>query len=832
MNGLSPDLRNSISNSFISIGYKSECIKKEYYFTDFFAEEPLLRKIDMAIFGHEPFDYRSACLSISSLNDKNQIDEQAFQLRALGAPYNFIIRNGKSELYSNLGKSVKWVETVETKNLTRYINTNKKYLYPDEIIRQKSNFSQPKSQQLNLFIDSGILIALENEASKKLEYLITSILYKIEELNSTLNKPLDANNIFKTLFKFITAKLLSDRNIKTSPVINFERPLDVIEAIGNYYNTLNGNDHTLINSKILDLITSEVSSLIKLNNLSIDSLTYIYENTFVTPSRRKDFGIHSTPSYIADYLLSKLPIENLSSVDWNFFDPMCGHGILLIAAMRKMRPFLPKEWNGRQRHKFFIDHIFGTEIDSFSIEVAKMCLTLSDFPEANGWNLQHQNIFEGNLLVDKLKKTKIFIANPPFEYGFFFNKQIPKPSYLLQKVLPNLSDKSLIGIILPNPFLDSLDYRKDRDLLLNNYNIISITNLPENVFQYSSSETSIIIAEKTHAKRFTPVKYSEVYKVDLDNFKVNYQPSWSDEVEKNYFLKNNCELKVPFLKDLWDELSNYPKLDDFVDIKLGVQHEPSLVTPKKHFREKKIAGFAPAITSCEGLFQYYAEKTSYIPVDVKLRRKRAMGAWELNWREPKIIVPVARISGGPWKFAAAIDLKERYVTRNFYAIWSKKQGLDLKVLAALLNSPIAALYVFVHTHGKNIPERIYKNIPVPSKIFSSQLYIKELVDAYLDNLNKDNSLSYEILLNIDAEILKLYKLPPVLEFKLLKIFNGFPRPVPFEFIEYFPSNFESYIPLHIMISNRYKNSNFNKFIDHFPLLKNPDVIDYLKQLGP
>lgn len=829
-NNLNSILTKSICDSFISIGYKKKCIRKEYSFSDFFAEKPLLRKTDLAIFGHEPFDYKSTCFSLNYFNNEYQEEEQAVQLRALGAPYNIIIKNDKSELYSNLGNSVKLIEKIDTINLTGFIKSHKTYLCPEEIIRQKSNFSQPNPQQLNFFIDSGILIALENEASKKLEYLITSILFKVEQLNQKLKHPFDANRIFRILFKFITAKLFLDRNIKTNPVIDFEKPLDVDAAICNYYNTEPEDIFESNNPKILEIIATEVSSLIKLNNLSVDSLTYIYENTFVTPNRRKNFGIHSTPSYIADYLLAQLPIENLPKDQWKFFDPMCGHGILLIAAIRKMRPYLPTEWSGRERHKFFTNHLTGTEIDPFSIEVAKMCLTLSDFPEANGWNLQNQDIFRDSLIEENLQSAKIFIANPPFEYGKFGGRQIPKPSYLLQRVLPNLSNKSLIGIILPKPFLDSIDYRKDREYLLKNFNLISITSLPENVFQHSTSETSIVIAEKTEEKQYHSINYSEVYKEKISDFKVNFEPSWSNEVDKEYFIQNNSEFKVPYLKDLWDKLSCLPKLEDFVDVKLGVQHEPGIVSPSRDYIKEWKKGFAPAITSCKGLFQFHSHNINYIPTDPKYRRKRAMGAWELDWKEPKIIVPVARISGGPWKYAAALDMDGRFITRNFYVIWSKIKSIDLKVLAALLNSPIAALYVFVHTHGKNIPERVYKNIPIPQKLLSSQIYIKDLVNEYLYNIDRDKTISRELLLSIDAEILKLYNLPPSMEYALLKSFAGYQRPVPFEFIEYFPSTFESFLPLHIQISGNYKKSNFKNFAERFPII-NSEAIDYLKEIG-
>ena len=221
-----------------------------------------------------------------------------------------------------------------------------------------------------------------------------------------------------------------------------------------------------INKEIVQASVNSISHTISLNNLSIDTLTYIYENTFVSPKNRKELGIHSTPSYVADFILSKMPIENIPIEKLNIFDPMCGHGIFLVAAMRKLKEILPIDWNGKRRHKYFIKHLHGIEIDNFAIEVANMCLTLADFPESNGWQLQHGNVFKNNLLENYLKSTTVLVGNPPFEYENYRGHHIPKPALLLNQALPALPEQSYMGIVLPSAFLDSVDYRKTRETLL------------------------------------------------------------------------------------------------------------------------------------------------------------------------------------------------------------------------------------------------------------------------------------------------------------------------------------------------------------------------------
>lgn len=70
-----------------------------------------------------------------------------------------------------------------------------------------------------------------------------------------------------------------------------------------------------------------------------------------------------------------------------------------------------------------------------------------------------------------------------------------------------------------------------------------------------------------------------------------------------------------------------------------------------------------------------------------------------------------------------------------------------------------------------------------------------------------------LLLAIDAEILRLYQLPPKLEKELLDYFAGWPRPgVPFEFDRYYSPGFESYVPLHVYLSPEFQGSTVSRLL--------------------
>ena len=82
-------------------------------------------------------------------------------------------------------------------------------------------------------------------------------------------------------------------------------------------------------------------------NLSVEVLAYIYENTLVDDLARKRLGIHSTPSSIARYLVNRLPFEGFSQDDRRVVEPCSGHSIFLVAALQRLRDLLPADFDDK-----------------------------------------------------------------------------------------------------------------------------------------------------------------------------------------------------------------------------------------------------------------------------------------------------------------------------------------------------------------------------------------------------------------------------------------------------------------------------------------------------
>jgi hypothetical protein len=563
--------------AFKEIGYQNKLIRSDYEFADFFEQSTFTRRIMLGVFGQEPLNYRSACFGVDIRKPETVHEDSVNELRAFGSPVIFIIQNGITQTWHNTGHRLIQKEEFKTEHLPNIIKSNKAIWKPEEMIRAKTGFKTPGPRQLD-FIDAGLMPALEKEASRKLDEIIRGILHVVEQAHLKNKVKFDAQKTFQVLFRFLTAKLIQDSPIPQSKDIDFKSPEQTLKIVSGYYGS---SEKPLIKNtpkEILSCMSEEIGGIFSLKNISVDTLTYIYENTFVSEKSRKKMGIHSTPSYVAEYVVSQLPIEELPRKEWNFLDPTCGHGIFLIAAMRRMRELLPAGWSGKQRHNFFVNKLHGIEIDAFSIEVARMCLMLADFPESNSWDLHHGDIFSGKILEQNTAKTTILIGNPPFEKFSVNGTEIPKPVHLLNRALPAMSQAGMIGMVLPRSFLDGQDYRNERSTLLKDFEILSLTALPDKTFLHSGAETAILVAIKRKKKNGNLVTYRDVKDQHMERFRLKAEVTWEDKVPQTYFSEHQQNrLIVPVLREVWDYLAMLTKLEDYAKIKIGVQYEPKAV---------------------------------------------------------------------------------------------------------------------------------------------------------------------------------------------------------------------------------------------------------------
>src|SRR5262249_52910876 len=133
------------------------------------------------------------------------------------------------------------------------------------------------------------------------------------------------------------------------------------------------------------------------------------------------------------------------------------------------------------------------------------------------------------------------------------------------------------------------------------------------------------------------------------------------------------------------------------------------------------------------------------------------------------------------------------------------------------NSPFANAYVYTHTGKRDVLTGMMRAMPIPHLAVSAVQRVVEAVHAYFEavapSVGESMTFAFDphaacmLLQHVDAEILRLYGLPPRLERQLLDLFSGYERPgVPFDFRRYFPEDFEPYFPLHFYLAEEYQRS--------------------------
>jgi hypothetical protein len=194
--------------------------------------------------------------------------------------------------------------------------------------------------------------------------------------------------------------------------------------------------------------------------------------------------------------------------------------------------------------------------------------------------------------------------------------------------------------------------------------------------------------------------------------------------------------------------------------------------------------------SGESLAQFEVKQTVYL--DARTLNLRG-GAINYPWESPKIITNAIRTSRSPWRLAATVDTDGLLVSQQFYGIWlqePKDLSLSLVELCAILNSPLANAFSFIHDEQKHLRKETLQTLPLPSVRISRE--VESLIGEYVAASEGDDGPLFssrpksaqDILMEIDALVLKAYDLPPKLERELLRFMSKSHRPSRAEFEGY------------------------------------------------
>ena len=623
--------------------------------------------------------------------------------------------------------------------------------------------------------------------------------------------------LFKFVFWVLTAKVFQDRDVQDFQEVSAD-PDAVIAAVARHYCQ---DVPQLLNRRARVAAFTNAWSALDFRNLSVEVLSQIWSTTLVDRETRKRLGIHRTPRTIVRYIVDRMPFSSSGDDSLLVFEPCSGTAAFLIGAINALRA---KTFGAspEERHQYFVKHLAGAEHDPFAVEISTLALTLTDFPNPNGWAISHQDVFVRGAMTETLHRSGVVLCNPPFETFDAEERQLyrpeflPKPAELLRLVLRDLHPRGVIGFVLPFAAIDGRAYKGIRKMLARRFGALQLVALPDRAFKEADSETVLLVATEPIPHEGCRVAFRRV-RDDAEawrRFDLQHEVSVDFSTQVGISTAANG-LGVPSLPEVWSYLLHHPRLGEVADIHRGLEWHERSVFVKPTPAEGYQLGVAPRTR----FDVFEVPRMMYLSVKPEDQRRNA---WRHAWHKKKTIFNKTTRSRGPWRIAAFPDRVGVTCHQTYNAAWSVSGDYDEVLLAAVLNAPVANAFVASREGKTDNTIETLRLIPVPILTQEQRGALRSLVQCYQQLIGEpaivrgSTDAGERLLKSIDAIVMDGYGLPPRLEREVLDYFRGYRRPVGHEFGPYFSEQDESLFSL-----TEYLDSGFPKATAG-ELLRNPE----------
>jgi hypothetical protein len=785
--------------------------------------------IPLAAFAHEPADVRSACVAV--LGRDGDPATAVLSCRGLGAPVVFVCHADRLQWWNQGTDRPRQQEEIPASLLNTFFHAHRTEFSPDAIYRAKTRGRLGEGQLR--FVDIGLMPLVEREIGERLTSLVERVFGRLKhDLGFEEPTAAEGHWLLRAAFWLLAAKVLRDKEVPGFKTLSLSDPRDAWARLQKHYCSADASVPSFTRSELAALGSAAaiVDQFDSLAHVTVESLAAVYETAFITKEQRKAWGIHSTPAFLVDYMLWRLApwITEIPAGERRIFEPACGHGAFLVGAMRLLRDLLPAT-TPEKRHDYLRTRLCGLDQDAFAIEVARLSLTLADVPNPNGWRLERGDMFQGQALARRAADAMILLANPPFEkfartdqakYGrpgaTLLNT---KAAEVFGRTLRHLRPGAVFGLVAPQGFLHSENGRELRAWMLDNLELLEVSLFADKLFAHADVESSILLGRRPPiaVRTNVTVRYRRVREADIALFRSSYQATTERAVPQARFRTDELrDIRLPELEEVWACLGGVLHLEDLALSGKGFDFvgrrslRQSEVTWSRRPFPGSVRGF---VRLAESVQIHELPPLFYVnlapSVIATARTGLAVGI-------PQVLLNYARVSRGPWRLKGLLDRKGHPVTSNFLTVRPRSEDTCLEYLWALVNSPLSNAFAFTHSEKRHVLAGTMRQLPVPRASNTDMQRVTDAVRAYFaevspaeEGLKAQTSpdRARDLLLAVEAEVLRLYGLPPRLERQVLDLFAGHLRPgVPFAFDRYYPDGFVPFVPLHVYLSENYRRS--------------------------
>jgi hypothetical protein len=819
---------SSFKDGLHSLGFKDRQIAGRYSFADIRRGRSLPVEVSLAAFSGHPLSYRNACVGVAFSGSERPTAAFAADYRALGAPLFFEVAASGIQPWSLGADAPKPMgKAFKPESIDREFRRHRELWNPEILGRVKKAADVTADSQLDLF-NRGLLPVLEKFFSRELKTLLeASFSMTVECYRRVHSAEPDVRSLFPFLFRFVTAKIFMDR-ADARGWSDLGTPRQIFQKAEDHSGSglIAKLPREFLHQRVLSTAWESISGSLNFQNLWVPDLAEIYESAFITKETRKQLGTHSTPHGLAEYVVNSLPWETLPLERRRVFEPFSGHGMLLASAMQRMGEDLDPALAPAKRHDYFRRRLTGVEKDPFAIEVCRLLLTLTDYPNHNSWDLHHDDVFTWSGWNAALNDCDVVLANPPYEPFKGDQKRAAgatkpnPPAEFLHRLM--LSPPAMLGLILPQSFLSSPFFRDASRNIARRYGEVRIVELPK-LFRYADNETIALMAHDRRERGTTvSVHYAEVLKDGVDAFLNDYmvvlQRHKTLEVPEG---KQNISFRLAPEGGIFDHVNGTSSLGMLGIIRVGLQWVPRSDGLPKTSPRNDVASDTPEtgyLQGCEkmrGNFGQFSIRTFRYLSLRKEHEEPKTNASQHPWNEKKVAVNRLRFERhSHWRIAAFADAAGLAFSKQFFAIWPSNDVSEF-ALAAILNSPVGNAFSFQEDLGVDNHIETLDRLPLPSPEVlipgstidrlarrAQELFAEDtlLADMKARDWREDRR---EALIRLDAAVLDAYGLSATEQRKLLDQFTGHRRPVGFEFTGYFPNHFKDDITLSDFIRINY-----------------------------
>ena len=762
-------------------------------------------------------------------------ENDAKACRNIGAPITFLCHQGHLLWWSQTDRSPYQIgEAIPVNRLEGFFREHTADFEPKTVYRAKTLGRFEKSYQRS-FVDLGLMPLVEKEAGQTIERLLLDC---VAEARDSLGWPKDVDLkqgqwLVKSVFWLLGAKMLHDKDVEGFIRLNFGNVDEVFARVATHYGE---SAESLVSSQpkrhALEAVAQRIAHSADLRLATTEALAYVYENTLISDEVRSEFGTHSTPSYLVDYIVGRLEpwIREIGQEQRSVFEPACGHGAFLVAAIRLLTSLLPpKMAEPSARKRYLRDRVRGYDVDDFAVEIARLSLTLTDIPNPNGWLVKPADLFETELIEKAAKESTILLANPPFEdfkspqraaYARKFRQPqfLNKTTEILHRALTSMPAGGVFGVVIPQNLLHSRDAADFRQLLVRGFDFEEICLFPDKVFNFADQESAVLLGRKRIASNHAQqsLAYRRVREREIEAFRRDTSTTSHVVVQQTRFRAvDQWDLRVPDLESVWVACSSLPKFHQFADIGNGFIHlgqkHPKLSEGTTLVSDRRFPGAVRGFVRFDSEIQTHGQPNErWVRIDPAVIFRPRSGT---TTGVPQVLLNFAPVQRAPWCLKGLADEAGRAANSRFLTVRPQESRISLNILWAICNSPFANAYSYTHSTKREILAGTLRKMPLPNLASADLSSLAGAVRTYFTAVAQHASLTLLRLhggdaledetenlrtlhWRIDAEVLRLYALPVELERELLDFFTGWERVgVPFKQDRYFPEGFDEPISL-------------------------------------